>query len=84
MEEERTQFKFVNKYELLEENNIRYTSIVPVWTDSGKLKYQNASEEELIQKFNNCCLIDKTLLSGTNVSLINSNITLYTNQYLNQ
>ena len=50
---------------LLEENNIRYTSIVPVWTDSGKLKYQNASEEELIQKFNNCCMIDKTtILNG--------------------
>ena len=50
---------------LLEENNIRYTSIVPVWTDSGKLRYQNASEEELIEKFNNCCMIDKTtILNG--------------------
>ena len=38
---------------------------MPVWTDSGKLKYQNASEEELIEKFNNCCMIDKTtILNG--------------------
>jgi len=51
--------------ELLEANNIRYTSVVPVWTDSGKLRYQNATEEELVDKFNNCCMIDKTtILNG--------------------
>ena len=32
---------------------------------SGKLRYQNASEEEFIEKFNNCCMIDKTtILNG--------------------
>ena len=50
---------------LLKENNIRFTSIIPVWTDSGKLKFQNASEKELLDKFNNCCMIDKTtILNG--------------------
>ena len=50
---------------LLEENNIRYTSNLPIWTDSGTLKFQNASEEQLIEKFNNCCMTDKTtILNG--------------------
>ena len=50
---------------LLEANNIRYTSIVPTWSDSGTLKYQNATEEQLTDKFKNCCMIDKTtILNG--------------------
>ena len=50
---------------LLEANNIRYQSIVPIWTDSGTLKYQNATEEQLTDKFKNCCMIDKTtILNG--------------------
>ncbi len=50
---------------LLEENNIRYTSNLPIWTDSGTLKFQNATEEQLIEKFNNCCMTDKTtILNG--------------------
>jgi len=50
---------------LLEENNIRYTSNIPIWTDSGTLKFQNASEEQLVEKFNNCCMTDKTtILNG--------------------
>jgi len=51
--------------ELLKANNIRYTSIVPVWSDSGTLKYQNATEEQLVDKFKSCCMIDKTtILNG--------------------
>ena len=50
---------------LLKENNIRYTSNIPIWTDSGTLKFQNASEEQLVEKFNNCCMTDKTtILNG--------------------
>ena len=50
---------------LLEANNIRYTSITPIWTDSGTLKYQNATEEQLTDKFKNCCMVDKTtILNG--------------------
>ena len=50
---------------LLEANNIRHTSNVPIWTDSGTLKYQNATEEQLLDKFNNCCMNDKTtILNG--------------------
>ena len=50
---------------LLEANNIRYTSIVPTWSDSGTLKYQNATEEQLTDKFKNCCMVDKTtILNG--------------------
>ena len=51
--------------ELLKANNIRYTSIIPVWSDSGTLKYQNATEEQLADKFKSCCMIDKTtILNG--------------------
>lgn len=51
--------------ELLRANNIRYTSIVPTWSDSGTLKYQNATEEQLAEKFRSCCMIDKTtILNG--------------------
>lgn len=50
---------------LLEANNIRFTSTVPLWTDSGTLKYQNATEEQLKDKFKNCCMNDKpTILNG--------------------
>ena len=50
---------------LLNANNIRYTSLVPIWTDSGTLRYQNATEEQLIEKFENCCMTDKTtILNG--------------------
>ena len=50
---------------LLKANNIRYTSIIPVWSDSGTLKYQNATEEQLADKFKSCCMIDKTtILNG--------------------
>lgn len=51
--------------ELLKANNIRYTSIVPTWSDSGTLKYQNATEEQLSDMFKNCCVNDKsTILNG--------------------
>jgi len=51
--------------DLLKANNIRYTSIVPTWSDSGTLKYQNANEEQLIDMFKNCCVNDKTtILNG--------------------
>ena len=51
--------------ELLKGNNIRYTSIVPTWSDSGTLKYQNATEEQLADMFTKCCVNDKsTILNG--------------------
>ena len=65
-----TDYKHLSKrrdelIELLKTNNIRYTSIVPTWSDSGTLKYQNATEEQLAEKFKSCCMIDKTtILNG--------------------
>ena len=50
---------------MLKLNNIRYTSTVPSWTDSGTLKFQNASEDQLTDMFKNCCVNDKaTILNG--------------------
>ena len=50
---------------LLKLNNIRYTSTVPSWTDSGTLKFQGASEGQLADMFKNCCVNDKsTILNG--------------------
>ena len=50
---------------MLNLNNIRYTSTVPSWTDSGTLKFQGASEGQLADMFKNCCVNDKsTILNG--------------------
>jgi len=50
---------------LFEANNIRYTTNVPVWTDSGTINYQKKSEEKLKHMFKNCCVNDiMTLLNG--------------------
>lgn len=50
---------------LFEENNIRYTTNIPIWTDSGTIKYKERSEENLVDMFKNCCVNDTlTLLNG--------------------
>ena len=50
---------------LFKENNIRYTTNIPVWTDSGTINYQKKTEEKLVHMFKNCCVNDiLTLLNG--------------------
>ena len=51
--------------ELFKANKIKYTTNVPVWTDSGTINYQKKSEEKLVHMFKNCCVNDiLTLLNG--------------------
>ena len=50
---------------LFEKNKIRYTTNVPVWTDSGTINYKERSEKSLVSMFKNCCVNDTlTLLNG--------------------
>lgn len=50
---------------LFEEHKIKYTTNVPVWTDSGTINYQKKSEDRLVEMFKNCCVNDTlTLLNG--------------------
>ena len=50
---------------LFEEHKIRYTTNVPVWTDSGTINYQKKSEDTLVEMFKNCCVNDTlTLLNS--------------------
>ena len=51
--------------EIFKLNNIKYTTNIPIWTDSGTINYQKKSEEKLIHMFKNCCVNDiLTLLNG--------------------
>ncbi len=51
--------------ELFKNNKIKYTTNIPVWTDSGTINYQKKSEEKLTHMFKNCCVNDVlTLLNG--------------------
>ena len=51
--------------ELFQLNNIRYSTAVPKWTDSGTINFQAKTEEKLIHMFENCCVNDNlTLLNG--------------------
>ena len=50
----------------LEDENINYSSKVPIWTDSGRiLPFQQRTETETIELFDNCCTNEVyTLLHG--------------------
>jgi len=58
--------KYGELLERLKENGIQYV-VNPVgkWTDSGKIKYQEKTEDELRQMFADCCVNNTmTLLNG--------------------
>jgi organic radical activating enzyme len=51
--------------ELFQTNNIKYSTTVPKWTDSGTINFQAKTEEKLLHMFKNCCVNDVlTLLNG--------------------
>ena len=50
---------------IFKENNIRFTTNIPIWTDSGTINYQKKTEDKLVHMFKNCCVNDiLTLLNG--------------------
>jgi organic radical activating enzyme len=52
--------------EVFDDENINYSSKVPIWTDSGRiLPFQQRTEPETIELFDNCCTNEVyTLLHG--------------------
>ncbi|MEV8093592.1 4Fe-4S cluster-binding domain-containing protein [Kitasatospora sp. NPDC085879] len=51
--------------EVLDAHGIANLSKIPVWTDSGRIKFVERSAEELDDMFQNCCVNDVlTLLNG--------------------
>lgn len=51
--------------ELLTKENIPFLTTIPKWTDSGRINFQNKTENELKFQFKNCCTNDYlTLLNG--------------------
>ncbi|MEV0829260.1 radical SAM protein [Nonomuraea rubra] len=49
----------------LRENGVTHLSKIPVWTDSGRIRFVERSDAELDDMFRNCCVNDVlTLLNG--------------------
>lgn len=49
----------------LEANGVTYLTKIPEWTDSGRIKYVERTDEQLDDMFRNCCVNDiLTLLNG--------------------
>ena len=54
-----------NLIDLCKRENIPFLTTIPKWTDSGRINYQEKSEEKLKFMFKNCCTNDyMTLLNG--------------------
>jgi hypothetical protein len=57
--------KMESMVDILRSQGIAFLTKIPSWTDSGRIRYRERSEEDLIATFNNCCVNDVlTLLHG--------------------